>query len=258
MFNKEEFQKNKNLIKALVKRELKAKYKQSILGKLWIVIQPFLLMIVLSIVFSRIVNISSGIVPYPVFLYTALLPWTLFTNSVGNSAGIFTANASLIKQRPFFRPALVIQRLFNEVINFLFSLLGYIALIVFYQVDLSMHIFFVLPVLLLQIYLMFSFMLIISSVNVYFRDVSLIMPIILRVWFYLSPVIYSKESLGNYYWLYYINPMAPIIEAYRNVVLYKEYPNLNSLIFCFLTATVVFISSIIIFKKIGKNFADVL
>ncbi|KEZ52170.1 ABC transporter permease [Metabacillus indicus] len=250
---------HKGFILALAKRELDAKYKQSFLGKLWIVIQPFMFMLILTIVFSKFARLPSEGVPYALFFLTALLPWNFFTNAVGSAPNIIVGQTGLIKQRAFYRLSLVINRLLTESVNYFYSLISLVILFIYFQITPSWTFVMVIPLFILQAILIMGFMMLLSSLNVYVRDIGLATPIITRLWFYLSPVIYSYHSIGEEYqkWLI-LNPMTGILDGYRRILLHGEMPDIMPLIYTLGFSLVIFVVGFTVFNKLEKKFADVL
>ncbi|XEC95258.1 ABC transporter permease [Paenibacillus tarimensis] len=251
--------KNKEFIWALTKRELKGKYKQSLLGKLWIFLQPFSLMLILSFVFSQMVRLDSEGLPYPVFLFAGLLPMIFFQNTISSSANIITGKASLIKQKFFMREALVINKLFTEVINLFFGSLGFILILLYYQIQIGIYSMFVLIIFPIQLMFMYGLMLILSSLNVYIRDVEMLTPLIIRLWYYLTPVIYSYSSIPNKYKVILaLNPMTGIIDGYRKALLHNTVPDIGLLLYSLGIGLVVFFVGSKLFSKLEKYFSDAL
>jgi ABC-type polysaccharide/polyol phosphate export permease len=250
---------HKGFILALAQRELNAKYKQSFLGKLWIVIQPFMFMLILTVVFSKFARLPSEGVPYPLFFLTALLPWNFFTNAVGAAPSVIVGQTGLIKQRAFYRLSLVVNRMITESINYFYSLISLVIIFIYFQVTLSWTMLLIVPLFLLQSFLIMGFMMLLSSLNVYVRDIGLATPIITRLWFYLSPVIYSYELIGEEYrkWLI-LNPMTGILDGYRKVLLHHQMPEWIPLAYTVGFSLVIFIIGFIVFNKLEKKFADVL
>jgi len=250
---------HKEFILALARRELNAKYKQSFFGKLWIIIQPFMFMLILTIVFSKFARLPSEGIPYPLFFLTALLPWNFFTNAIGGAPNIIVGQSGLIKQRSFYRLSLVINRLVTESVNYFYSLISLVIIYVYFHVTPSFMALFIIPLYFLQCILILGFMMLLSSLNVYIRDIGLVTPIITRLWFYLSPVIYSFDSIGEKYqkWLV-LNPMTGILDAYRKVLLHHELPECIPLLYSSIFAIVIFVLGFITFNKLEKKFADVL
>ncbi|KUP05484.1 ABC transporter permease [Bacillus coahuilensis m2-6] len=254
-----ELYKHRGFIWALAQREINSKYKQSFLGKLWIVIQPFMFTMILTVVFSVFARLPSEGLPYPLFFLVALLPWNFFTNSVGTSPNVIVGQSGLIKQRSFYRLTLVINRLVVESINFGYSLISLVVLFIYYQITPSLTMLLIIPLFILQAILAMGFMMILSSLNVYLRDIGLVTPIITRLWFYLSPIIYSFEFLSEEYkkWLLF-NPLTGILDGYRKVLLHNELPLLAPLIYTAIFSVVVFVIGFVVFNRLEKKFADVL
>ncbi|WP_231514953.1 ABC transporter permease [Oceanobacillus salinisoli] len=252
------FWENKDFIKTLSKREIISKYKQSLLGKLWILIEPMGLMIVLTIVFSVFVRLPSEGVPYAAFLFVALLPWLYFNKAVGASTRIIVSSSGLIRQRNFYRPALVLIKLLSETVNFGMTLIGLIAVLGYYHIVPGINALYAIPILFVQIIMMLGLMFLLSAANAYVRDVGLVTPIILRLGRYLSPVMYSFHSIpAQYQLIMALNPLTGILDGYRQAFLHNQPPNMTLLLYSFVFSIVIFVIGWITFKKLEKNFADV-
>ncbi|WP_085991085.1 ABC transporter permease [Oceanobacillus senegalensis] len=249
---------NKDFIKTLSKREIISKYKQSLLGKLWILIEPMGLMIVLSLVFSVFVRVPSEGVPYAAFLFVALLPWLYFNKAVGASSKIIVTSAGLIRQRNFYRPALVFIKLLSETINFGITLIGLVIVLGYYHIIPGVNALYAIPILMIQIIMMLGLMLFLSAANAYVRDVGLVAPIILRLGRYLSPIMYSFHTIpAPIQPIMAFNPLAGIFDGYRQAILHNQVPDMKMLLYSFLFSIVVFLVGLVTFKLLEKNFADV-
>ncbi|THE11026.1 ABC transporter permease [Bacillus timonensis] len=249
---------NRDFIKTLSKREIISKYKQSLLGKLWILIEPMGLLIVLTIVFSVFVRLPSEGLPYAPFLFVALLPWMYFNKAVSASSKVIVSNAGLIRQRNFYRPALVFIKLLSETINFGVTLIGLILVLWYYNIVPGINALYAIPILLIQIIMTLGLMLLLSSTNAYVRDVGLVTPIILRLGRYLSPIMYSYHTIPSQFQLIMAyNPLTGIFDGYRQALLHNQPPDMTLLGYSFIFSIVILIVGSITFSKLEKNFADV-
>ncbi|WP_010197305.1 ABC transporter permease [Bacillus sp. m3-13] len=250
--------KNKDFILTLAKREIISKYKQSLLGKLWIIIQPLGLMLVLTLVFSLFVKLPSEGLPYAAFLFVALLPWYYFNASVGTSTRIITGYAGLIRQRSFYRPTLVFVKFVSETVNFFFALIGLVIVLIYYQIMPGIYSLLALPILFIQMMMILGFMFLLSSVNAYVRDFGLVAPLILRMGRYLSPVMYSYHTIPLQYQPFMaLNPFTGIFDGYRKTILHNEMPDITLLLYSLCFSIIILTIGWITFNKLEKNFADV-
>ncbi|MGD6991010.1 ABC transporter permease [Sutcliffiella horikoshii] len=249
---------HKDFILTLAKREIISKYKQSILGILWIIAQPLGLMVVLTIVFSLFVRLPSEGQPYAAFLFVALLPWLYFSSAVGASTRIINTYSGLLRQRNFYRPALVLVKFMSETINFIFAFLGLILVFIYYQITPGWNAFYAVPILIIQMIMMLGLMFLLSATNAYVRDLGLITPLILRMGRYLSPIMYSFHSVPVKYQSYLaLNPITGIVDGYRSTLLHNQPPNLTLLLYSLVFSLIVFVIGWMTFNKLEKNFADV-
>ncbi|MYL30760.1 ABC transporter permease [Halobacillus halophilus] len=252
------FKQHADFVFTLAKRELKSKYQQSLLGKLWVIIEPLGLMIVLSIAFSLLVPLPSEGFPYPAFLFVALVPWLFFNNAVNASSRTIIGNAGLIRQRNFYRPALVLVKLLSETFNFFITLIALALVLLFFQIPLGFNALYVIPIFLIQFMMMLGLMLFLSSVNAYVRDFGLVAPIMLRMGRYLSPIMYSYQAIPTQYKPYMaLNPLTGLFDGYRQAVLHNSAPDFLLLSFSLIFALVVLVVGWVTFTKLQKNFADV-
>jgi ABC-type polysaccharide/polyol phosphate export permease len=249
---------HKDFIVTLSRREIISQYKQSILGNLWIIIQPLGLLVVMTVVFSLFVHLPSEGVPYAAFLFVVLLPWIFFNSTVNSSSGIITGYAGLIRQRKFYRPALVFSKLLSAIVSFFISLIGLVAVFFLYQVQPGLNAFFAIPIFIIQVILMLGLMLFLSASNAYIRDFGLVTPLLLRIGRYLSPVIYSYQTVPEKYQIYLaMNPLTGIFDGYRKTLLHNLQPDWFLLLYSFIFSLVLLGIGWITFIKLENNFADV-
>ncbi len=246
------------LLKHLSSREIKARYKQSFLGFFWIVLNPLFQLIILSFVFSNVIRFENLGVPYPVFLFVGLLSWIFFDTAVSQSSSALTENAALLKQVYFPRELLVASVVIAKALDFFIASVVLLFLMIIFHVSLTPLLLLILPIFVLQAIFTFSFALIISSLNLFYRDTQYFFGLILKLWFYLTPVIYPMEVFPDKWrFIFKLNPMSVFINAYRQVLLAHDWPNFISLgIGVFVTLTL-FILSYGLFKKLEGSFADV-
>lgn len=248
-----------SLLKKLTLREIKARYKQSFLGLFWVVLNPFFQMLIMSFVFSNILGRLADItVPYPVFLYAGLLPWTFFNLSLGSSMDVFNQNSSLIKKIYFPRQILVLSTMLAKAFDFVLASLIFFGLMVYYGVPFSWYILLFIPIYILHFIFTYSLALLLASLNLFYRDIQYLFNLVLTLWFYLTPILYSVEFFPERYrWIFKFNPMSVFINAYRQVLLGGDYPNWVSLGTGAVITLVLLILANFVFQKLQKSFADV-
>ncbi len=252
------FTKYHELLSELTIREIKQRYKQSILGYAWVILNPFFQMVVMAFVFSIVMRIPNLGVPYSIFLYAGLLPWTLFANSVTSSVNVLVANAGLITKIYFPREIFVVSTILAKIVDFLLASTVFIAFLIYYQTPITWNILWIFPIFIIQQLFTYGLSLLLAAANLFYRDIQYLFGLVILVWMYLTPVIYTTELFPDRYrWIFQINPMAVIINAYRQVILAGGMPNLRSLALALLLSIVLLAVSFKIFKKLEGIFADI-
>lgn len=241
----------------LAKREITVRYKQSILGYAWVIINPLFQILVISFVFSTFLRVPPVGVPFIIFISVALLPWTFFSTSVTSSTNSLVNNSTLITKIYFPREILIYSTILAKMVDFALSLVILVGLIIFFQIPINLYIIWVPIILLIQIVFTTGISLILSALNLFYRDIQYILTLILTLWFYVTPIAYPTEVIPEKFKLIFsLNPMAVIVNAYREVIIGQGNPNINSLMIALITSIAIFIFSFIIFKKLEKSFAD--
>lgn len=250
-----ELYKYREMIFSLIKKDLRTRYKGSVLGFLWTFINPLLQLIVYSIVFSFVMRVKME--NYYMYMFVGLLPWIFFCNALQLGSVSVVNNRDLIKKIYFPRLVLPIATLGSSFMNFLFSLM--VLLIALLVSGIGLSIYFVYVPILCIILLIFaaSFTLIFAACNVYFRDLEHIIGIVTMSWFYAVPILYPIEMVPHeFQTLYRLDPIVPIILAFQDVIYYKREPNLDSLITIILVSIILLVLSYFLFNKLQKNFAE--
>ena len=252
------FKEYKELLAELTKREIKARYKQSVLGYAWVILNPFFQMLVMAFVFSKILRITNLSVPYALFLYVGLLPWNLFAASVGSAMNSLVSNGSLLTKIYFPREIFVISTILAKIVDFLLASLVLIVFFIYFHQPITLNILWIIPIFFIQQLFTYGLSLILSALNLFYRDIQYLFGLILLIWMYLTPVIYPTEMFPErYQWIFKLNPMAVLINAYRQVMLGGGMPNLTSLGIALLLSIMMVISGYQVFKRLEGLFADV-
>lgn len=240
-------------------REVRVRYKQSILGFAWAILQPLALTAVFTVVFSRFVRIDTGGIPYPVFAYAALLPWTLFATSLTFGIPSLVNNMNLVTKIYFPREVLPLANVGAAFIDFLAASVVFAGLLLIYGVSPGVQALWIIPLLAVQVVLTVGVTLLGSAVIVFFRDVRFVVPLLIQVWMYACPIIYPvdmvPESLRPYYFL---NPMAGLIDGYRRVLVNGQPPDWAVVGVGTAVAAVVFVLGYALFKWAEPLFADLI
>lgn len=242
-------------------REIRVRYKQSLLGAAWAVLQPLALMLIFTFVFSQIARIPTD-QPYPIFSYTALLPWTLFATSISFGVNALINNMNLVTKTYFPREVLPLGVIGAALFDFLIASSIFVLLMIYYEVPVTIHFLWIPVFLIIQIFLMLGVILIGSALTVFYRDVRFIVPLGLQLWMYATPIIYPiklvEENMPQYRTLYALNPMVGIVESYRDVILEGVPPNYMDLGIAAAVSIILFIAAYIIFKRLEVLFNDLI
>jgi len=248
----------KDLIWAWSFRIIRARYQQSILGGLWAIIQPASSVVIFSIIFTFFIPVNTGGIPYIIFSYVAMVPWTLFSSSITEMVDSLVSNMNLVTKIYFPREVLPISTLIARLLDFTIAFSVIILLIVYFKVPIFIFGWFLLPVvLIIQLALSLGIGLIGGALNVFYRDIKHIFALSLQIWFYASPIIYPVSSVPERFRsIYYLNPMVGVIEAYRVVILQQKMPD-SSLILSASIAAVTLLVGYWFFKRVEFQIADV-
>ncbi len=248
----------RELLYNLTTREIKARYKQSILGYFWVILNPFAQMLVMTFVFSVIARIPSLGVPYAIFLYVALLPWNFFAASLLSSVNSLVGNSSLITKIYFPREILVYATIAAKIVDFLLASTILVLFMIYFNIPVKISILWVPVIFLIQLIFTLGLSLVLSAFNLFYRDVQYLLNLVIILWMYLTPVIYPVEMIpAQFRFILSLNPMAVFINAYRQVILGGSQPNLNSLGIGLMSSICVFIVGFSLFKKLEGVFSDV-
>ncbi|MHB1004359.1 MAG: ABC transporter permease [Chloroflexota bacterium] len=246
----------RELVRNLVVRDLKVRYRSSVLGFMWCLLNPLLMMAVFTIVFT--VLMRSSIQNFPVFILIGILSWNLHSSAVVGAAGSIVGNSSLIMKVYFPRELLPIATVLSNTVNFLLALLALVGVIIVFQVHISSSLLFLPVILLTQVIFATGLGLFLAALTVFYRDVGIILDTAMLAWFFLTPVFYRLEDLfPDYARLMYIaNPMASIISAYRDVLYYGGMPGLDFLTRTFATSVVVLTVGWLYFRHNARRFGE--
>lgn len=245
------------LLFSLTIKELKVRYKNTVLGFVWSLLNPLLLMTILSFVFLVIFEI--GIEKYPAFLLCALLPWAFFSNSVFSSATSIVDNANLIKKLSFTREAIPLSAILANLVHFLLALVILFIFLIIFKVRLTVYALVLPFIIFIQLLLIIGVSFIASSLYVYYRDVKYIIEAVLLCWFYATPIFYSTSFVPDRLLRFYmLNPMAAIVTAYRDILLYGRLPEVKIIMFAILSSVVSLAVGVLLFRQYKGNFADAL
>jgi lipopolysaccharide transport system permease protein len=241
-------------------RDILVRYKQTLLGASWAIINPIVNMLVLQFIFGNLAKMDTGGIPGPIFRYTALLPWMLFAKALSSSGRSMLSNRGLITKVYFPRLVIPLSSVLSAVVEFGISFLVMIGMMLYYKVALTWAILTMPLLVLLTLVIALGVGLWLSALNVLYRDVGYILPVLTQLWLYLSPVGYSSASIPeNLQLLYALNPMTGVIEAFRWAMLGETSANLGlQLTLSIAVGLVLLVSGLYFFRRMERTFADMI
>lgn len=246
----------REMIFSLVRRDLKGRYKGSVLGFLWTFINPLLQLGVYTLVFSNIMK--SGIEDYYLFLFVALVPWIFFSTSISGGSSCIWAQQDMVKKIYFPREVLPISYVTSQFVNMLLSLVVVLGALLISGQGLNLEALLFLPIVMLVEYILaLAMTMIFSAITVYLRDVEYLLGIVAMAWQFLTPVMYSLDQVPeNMKVAFGLNPMTPIIVAYRDILYYKKVPEMSTLLHATFLGIGLLIIGWITFSKLKRHFAE--
>jgi lipopolysaccharide transport system permease protein len=238
-------------------RDLKVRYKQTLLGASWAILQPFLTMVVFSIFFGNLANVPSDGVPYPIFSYTGLVPWVLFSKALQDASRSLVANSHMITKVYFPRMILPLSSVMAGVVDFLIAFVVLLGMMVFFNISPTVNIW-VLPLfLLLALVTAVGVGLWLSALNVLFRDINYILPFLTQFWMFVTPVAYPSSMVpSEWQVIFALNPMTGVIEGFRWALLGTGQPPGILTLVSSIVAVFLLISGMFYFKRMERLFAD--
>jgi lipopolysaccharide transport system permease protein len=255
---------HRELIYFLTKRELQLRYKQSVFGIGWAVFQPLVLAFVLAFFFGFVLKTQiPGDLPYPVFAVAGIVPWTFTSQAINQGAGSLVLDADLISKVYFPRLALPISKALGLVLDLVIAMVVVVFVTLVYGVSISSMFWLVPAFLALGVITAFAIATLLAAINVKYRDVQVLVPVIVQILFFASPVIYSGaivgQSSGEFLsYLYYVNPMATVLDGTRWALLAQPAPSLAKVLISVCSATVLLTAAILYFRRAEQFFADVI
>lgn len=245
----------REMLGSLVRKELKTRYKGSVLGFLWTFLNPLLQLLVYSLLFSVIMR--SGIENYAMFLFVALVPWLFFSTTLVTGASCIMGAQGLIEKIYFPRIIIPISVVCSNFMNMVFSFIIVFLALIFTGVGLSPAMVMLPLIMVIEFFFALGLTLIVSAVNVYFRDMEYILGILTQVWMYLTPVLYSVEQVPEELKsILVFNPMSSVIIAYRDIMFYQKFPDMSTLVTTIICAVAAVVIGILVFNKLQRRFAE--
>lgn len=249
----------RELLYFLIWRDIKVRYKQTALGAAWAVLQPFFTMVVFSLIFGRLARIDSDGVPYPIFSYTALVPWQFFASGMQHATQGMVQHANMLKKVYFPRLALPIAKVLAGVVDSFLAFLVLLGLMLYFGIAPTANIVWLPPLLLLALVTSLGVSFWLSAANVRFRDVGYTVPFIIQFWMYATPIVYPASLLSEpWRSLYGLNPMAGVVEGFRWALLGTDTAPGPMIFLSALVALTLLVSGAYYFRRMEKTFADVI
>lgn len=254
-----EFSDYTDLFLTLSLHRIKVRYKQSVLGIAWAVLQPVSLMLIYIAIFSIVSQMPSDGLPYAVFVFAALLPWTYFSTAVSAATTSLVAHNQMVTKVYFPREILPLSYVVVGVFDFIIATTVLAGLMIYYHVAVSFVILWAIPILLVETMFVAALSILFSAILVRFRDLGFAMPLILQLWMFATPVVYPLSKVpARFRGWYVLNPMVGVVENFRHVVLQRMSPDLPSLQISFLISAVLLVVSYAYFKHKEATMADVI
>jgi len=239
-------------------RDVKVRYKQTALGAAWAIIQPFFTMLVFSLFFGRLANIPSDNIPYPLFSFAALVPWTFFANGLGQSSDSLVGNANLIKKVYFPRLVVPFAAVLSGVVDFALAFVVLLVMMLFYGRVPTINVIWLPLLLLLALITALGVGLWLSALNVEYRDVRYVVPFLTQFWLFATPIAYPSSLLSEpWRTLYGLNPMVGVVEGFRWALVGTDTAPGTIVLVSALAALAILISGSYYFRRMEQTFADV-
>lgn len=248
----------RELLFLFVWRDIKVRYKQTIIGAAWALLQPFLTMVVFTIFFGRIAGIGSEGIPYPLFSYSGVLLWIFFSTAVSNSGNSLIGNSHIITKTYFPRVYIPISSSLAGIVDYIIAFGLLILMMIYYGFSPNYNIIFLPIVVFLAFLCASAFGLWLSALNVKYRDIRYIMPFFIQLMLFATPVIYPPSIFPRYRWLLELNPMTGIINAHRACLLGYKPIDWTGLSIAAIITLVIFFSGLYYFRKTENFFADII
>jgi lipopolysaccharide transport system permease protein len=248
----------RELLYFLVWRDLKVRYKQTALGIGWAVLQPFVTMVIFTVIFGKLVKVPSDGLPYPIFAYSALLPWNYFASALQRCVASVVGDAALVSKVYFPRLILPLAGTVSGFADFFVSFLLLLGMMAFYGLGVSWSALAIPFFLLLALSSALAVGLWLSALNVRYRDVGHTIPFLMQVWMYASPIVYPVSMIPEKYRFFYsLNPMAGVIEGFRWALLGKQSPDFSVMAISAAVVLLLISGGLIFFRNMERTFADV-
>ena len=248
----------RELLWVLAARDIKVRYKQTVLGVVWVLLQPLLQLTVFTVLLGRIARLPSEGVPYALFAYAGLLPWTFFSATLSNCASSVVGSSQLVTKVYFPRLVIPLSSVVAGMVDVAIASVFLFGLLIYYEVAIGWRILVMAPLFVLLLMTSFGVGAWLAALTVSYRDFRYTVPFLLQAWMFASPVVYSAELVpSGWRWLYFLNPMAGVVEGFRDAVLNRPF-DLAEMGVSLLGGAVAIIVGVSVFLRMERSFADVI
>lgn len=258
LINLKELYRYRELFFMLAARDIKVRYKQTIFGVLWAVIKPFVTMIIFTIFFGEVVKVPSEGIPYAIFSYSGLLIWNYFSTSISTASDSMIANKTLVSKIYFPRIIITLSSTIVGLFDYVIGLIILLGIMAYYKFIPNIYIFFIIIIMFLTWMLASGVGFWLSALNVKYRDTRFLTAFLSGMLLFMTPVIYPISIVGRFKWLLMFNPMSGLVEAHRAMILGHQAVDLKMLGISVILTMVIFVSGIIYFNSVERNFADII
>ncbi len=250
---------HRELLFLVTYREIKVRYKQTLLGALWAILQPFSLMLVFTLFFSLFYQMPSDGIPYPIFAYAALLPWTFFATALSFAVPSLITNSYIITKIYFPREIVPLSSVLAALVDFGFAALVFVAMLAYYRIAPTWNVLYVVPLLAVQLIFTTGLCLLLSAFTVLYRDVRFTIPLLIQIWMFSTPILYPVSIVPDSLRVFYmtLNPMAVVIDGYRRALVQGQAPELLYLANTAVVSVALLWLSYKYFKHLEREFADI-
>ena len=254
-----ELKQYRDLFYFLVVRDIKVKYKQTVLGGLWAIIQPFFAMVVFTLFFGKLAKMPSDGIPYPIFNYTAMVAWTYFATSIGSSGGSLIANTNLISKVYFPRLIIPLSSVLAGLLDFSIAFVVLIGMMFYFHIYPTIMILLVPFLVMLMMLTASGVGMALAALNAKYRDIRYTIPFLIQLWMFASPIVYPASLVpGKYRLLYALNPMVGIIEGFRSALLGTVAFPIQMILVSMAVSIILFTFGLFYFKQMERYFADII
>ncbi|MFI5371417.1 MAG: ABC transporter permease [Candidatus Eisenbacteria bacterium] len=249
----------RELLRILIERDIKVRYRQAALGVAWAIVQPVFAVVIFTVVFGHFAKIPSNGVPYPLFAFAATLPWTYFAEAARRSSVGLVSEAELVRKIYFPRLIIPLAAVTGPLLDFALAFVVMLVTLLVYRYPLGWHLVFIPAFIGIAMLLALSVGLWLSPINVRYRDVTQTLPFLLQVWMYGSPIVYPLSIVpAKWKVLYSLNPMVGVIEGFRWALLGKTRPDPASMLTSLMVIVLTLLAGLVFFKRRERSFADVI